>query len=225
MTIPSVSVAGVLDTTLAPELIHRLDQIGLAAVLIEQTASAWSRILPHLGDPMAVDNRANYTGWLRRQVSAWTTAQLPAVSVAAVDWPLASVRPQCLDVVGLLVADLRDLAPQQRSYRIPAQAQHGRSIPPGEIVAAAVLCVLVAGPASALLGPALELTAGTTGIGSATRYLSRCTELAARYGGLVRELDGWAVDEPQQAQLAVRIAEQLATRLADALDAGLRTGW
>jgi hypothetical protein len=225
MTTPSVRGHDVLDVPLDPMLSRRLDEIGLAALILERTASAWARTLPHLADPMATDSQANYTGWLRRQVSAWTCVGLPAVSVAAVDWPLSSVRPQCLDVVGLLNADLRDVAPRHRPHRVPAQAVHGRSVPAGEAAAAAVLCVQAAGPCAVQLAPALELTAGTTGLGSATRFLARCADLAERQGGLARELQRWSVDEPRQSQLAVQIAEQLAGRLAAALEAGTRTGW
>jgi hypothetical protein len=226
MTSLPICTASAVDAPLDAGLQTRLDAAGLAAVLDDVTRPGRERITAHLADPMATDSRATYAAWLRRQVSAWSELRLPAVSVAAVDWPLSSVRPQCLDVVGLLIADLRELSPRMRPTVVPAQAT-SRDLPqPGVIVGAVDLCVRLAAAPARLLLPAQALTAGMTHQGSSTRYLARCADLAERAAGLVRELDRWADGAGAvQTQLAVFTAQGLADRLADSLDARIRHGW
>jgi len=216
-------------TPVDPQLQARITTVGLAATLHERTGAYRARLITHLSDPMAADSRAGYAGWLRRQANAWAQLSLPAVPVASLDWPLASVRPQCLDVVGLLMADLRELNPGRRTLPLSRNSsQPGRhgSADPGVCVAAAQLCVGVAELSAGLLAPARALSAGVTAAGDATRYLSRCVALADRGPGLDRELDTWgATADPAQRQLAVLSAELFALRLAEAFDAASRTGW
>jgi hypothetical protein len=226
MTSLPTTEALAVDAPLDAALRARLDSAGLAAALDDVTRTGCERVITHLADPMATDSRASYAAWLRRQVSSWSELRLPAVSIAAVDWPLASVRPQCLDVVGLLIADLRELSPRLRPTIVPAQATSRELPQPGILVAAADLCVrLAAGPAR-LLGGAQTLTAGTTHQGSATRFLARCADLAERAPGLAREIDRWAEGAGTvQNQLAVLTAQGFAERLADSLDSRVRRGW
>lgn len=200
--------------------------VGLSATLAQVTADAFARVVTHLADPMAADSRATYAAWLRHQVTAWNELHLPAVPLAAVDWPLSSVPPECLDVVGLLMADLRELSPRMRPTLAPRQRAGAESPQPGTIVACVDLCVRFATPAAQLLGPARALTAGLTQVGSSTRYLTGCARLADRGERLRCELDGWAVTAgPAQTRLAVLTAQQLTDRLATALDARVRRGW
>jgi hypothetical protein len=218
--------ATALDDSIDAAERARLDRIGLPALIAELTQDDWLRVTARLADPMAADSRANYTAWLRRQAAAWTAVQLPAVQIAALDWPLASVRPQCLDVVGLIIADLRELSPRNRPAVVPAQANRHDVTPHGTVVAAAVLCLRVAQRAAQLLGPALALSEGTTATGSATRYLARCADLAGRAPGLERELADW-VDGADGTELrqVLTSSQQFTGRLADALEAATRTGW
>lgn len=223
---PDVPMDAPIDAPIDGELQARIEAEGLSAVLADVTRPGYERAVTHLADPLAANSRAAYAAWLRRQVSAWADLGLPAVPVAAVDWPLASVRPQCLDVVGLLLTDLRELSPRMRPTTVPAQATRGGLPQPGVVVACVDLCVRLAVPASQLLAPALALTAGTTQVSSATRYLSRCADLADRAPGLTREVDGWArAAGAVQAQLAVLTARRLTDRLASGLEARVRTGW
>ncbi|HEX2807580.1 MAG TPA: hypothetical protein VHN80_15560, partial [Kineosporiaceae bacterium] len=194
--------------------------------LHERTTGHRARLIAHLADPMATDSRACYAAWLRRQTGAWAQLNLPAVPVASLDWPLASVRPQCLDVVGLLIADLRDLDPGRRRVPLPRTTNGPTGHAPGVCVAAAQVCVGVAELSAGLLASAEALTAGTTATGSATRYLRRCVQLSDRGAGLDRELDSWAASaEPAAVQHAVLFAELFSLRLADAFEAASRTGW
>jgi hypothetical protein len=209
-----------------PKLTSRIATIGLAATLHERTAGQRARLIAHLADPMATDSRANYAAWLRRQTNAWAQLNLPAVPVASLDWPLASVRPQCLDVVGLLIADLRDLDPGRRRLPLPRTGHPQSACTAGICIAAAQVCVAVAELSAGLLASAGALTADTTAAGSATRYLHRCVQLSDRGAGLDRELDSWgAAAEPAALQQTVLSAELFGLRLADAFDAGTRTGW
>src|SRR5664280_3568263 len=116
----------------------------------------------------------------------------PTAPVASLDWPLSSVRPQCLDVVGLLIADLRELDPGRHCVPLPPPAGPQTDSTPSVSVAAAHVCVAVAELSAGLLAPATALTADTTATGTATRYLERCAALGARGAGLDRELDNWA---------------------------------
>jgi hypothetical protein len=214
------------DAPMDPQLQARLETAGLAAVLAEVTRPGCTRAVAHLADPMATDSHAAYAAWLRRQVRAWSEVRLPAVPVAALDWPLASVRPQCLDVVGLLVADLRELSPRTRATIVPVQATGAELPQQGIVVGAVDVCVRLAAAPACLLESARTLTDGPTHVRSATRYLQRCADLSERAPGLAREVDVWAAAAgPVQTQLAVLTARRLADRLADALDARVRTGW
>jgi hypothetical protein len=211
---------------LDPALKARIAAIGFGATLHERTAGHRARLIAHLADPMATDSRAGYAAWLRRQTNAWAQLNLPAVPVASLDWPLAAVRPQCLDVVGLLIADLRDLDPSRRRMPLPRTANAHSDRAAGVCVAAAQVCVAVAELSAGLLPSATALTAGTTATGSATRYLQRCVQLTDRGAGLDRELDSWGASaDPAALQQAVLSAELFNLRLADAFDAGARTGW
>ncbi|HEY6794827.1 MAG TPA: hypothetical protein VI248_09100 [Kineosporiaceae bacterium] len=215
-----------LDVVLDPTVQARLDAVGLPALITERTLAESARVSSALDDPAATASRAGYAAWLRRQAGAWTAVRLPAVHVAALDWPLASVRPQCLDVVGLIVADLRELCPRTRPSRVPVQGWPAETPPHGMIVAAALLCVRVAHRSAGLLGPVLHLSDGITAAGTATRYLSRCQDLAERAAGVEREVTSWAgAADPTQLHLALLASTQLTRRLADALEAGSRTGW
>jgi hypothetical protein len=227
----AVAVTASTPTTpVDPQLQARITTVGLAATLHERTTAHRARLITHLSDPMSADSRTGYAAWLRRQANAWAQLNLPAVPVASLDWPLASVRPQCLDVVGLLMADLRELNPGRRTLPLARQSgqsggRHG-SADPGVCVAAAHLCVGIAELSAGLLVPARALSAGTTATGDATRYLQRCADLADRGAGLDREIDSWgATADPAQRQLAVLSAELFSLRLSDAFDAGTRTGW
>jgi hypothetical protein len=209
-----------------PQLISRIATIGLAATLHERTVGHRARLIAHLSDPMATRSRAGYAAWLRRQRNAWAQLNLPAVPVASLEWPLASVRPQCLDVVGLLIADLRDLDPGRRHVPPARTGPADNDNAPGVCVAAAQVCVAVAELSAGMLTSATALTADTTASGSATRYLQRCAQLSDRGAGLDRELDSWgAAADPAAGQQAVLSAELFSVRLADAFDAGARTGW
>jgi len=215
-----------VDAAVDAALRLRLDRLGLPELVAELTHDDWLRITARLADPMATDSRSNYAAWLRRQASAWTAVRLPAVHVAAPGWPLASVRPQCLDVVGLIVADLRELSPRNRPSIVPAQP-NGHDMPPhGTLIAAALLCRRVAERSAALLPTAEALSAGTTATGTATRYLARCVDLSERAGGLDRELSDW-VDGASEAELADALGQsrRFTARLADALESATRTGW
>jgi hypothetical protein len=214
------------DTAVDPELATRITRAGLSTVLREVSVPGYERITTHLAEPMATQSRAAYAAWLRRQAQAWSELRLPAVPVSAVDWPLRSVSCQCLDVVGLLVADLREISPRTRPTLVPRQSI-GADLPqPGVIVGCVDLCVRIAAPAARLLGPARALTAHLTQVGSSTRYLSRCAELAELVEPLEAELDEWGTSAaPAQAQLAVLTVRHLADDLASALDARFRTGW
>jgi len=215
-----------VDGTLEPAMAERLAAVGLPALIAERTHDDWQRLLARLADPMAADSRANYAAWLRRQARAWTAVQLPAVHVAALDWPLASVRPQCLDVVGLIIADLRDLSPRNRPSVVPAQPNRHDGPAHGTVVAAALLCLRVAERSATLLGRAEALAAGTTALGTGTRYLSRCADLAERAPGVEREVRDWAARaEAHQVVHALTAAHRFTNRLADALEAATRTGW
>jgi hypothetical protein len=109
---------------------------------------------------------------------------------------------------------------------VPAQATSRELPQPGIVVAAVDLCVRLAAAPARLLEPAQALTAGTTLQGPATRYLTRCADLAGRSPGLTREIDRWADGAGQvQTQLAVLTARSLAERLADSLDSRIRRGW
>jgi hypothetical protein len=218
--------ADVLDVPFDPAVQAGLDLVGLPALIRERTLDDVEHVAATLDDPAVAASRAGYAACLRRQAAAWSAVQLPAVDVAAVDWPLASVRPQCLDVVGLIVADLRELAPQTRPGPVPAPGWPAETPPPGAIVAAALLCVRVAQQCVGLLAPALQLSAEITAAGTSTRYLSRCADLAARAPGLDREVATWATTADRaQVHLALRTSTQLTRRLADALEANSRTGW
>jgi hypothetical protein len=215
-----------VDAPQDPHLEARLRTTDLSTVLEEVTRPGCERVAAHLADPAATASRAAYATWLRRQVHAWGEVRLPAVSAAAPDWPLASVRPQCLDVVGLLIADLRELNPRMRPTVVPHQATGAELPQPGIVVAAVDLCVRLAAPPARLLDAARALTEGPTHLHSATRYLARCADLAERAPDLRREIDRWAgTAGPTHAQLAVLTAASLADRLAHALEARVRTGW
>jgi hypothetical protein len=209
-----------------PAVQARIDRVGAVAALREFTEPTRTSLAAHIADPMAADSRAAYVGWLRRQATAWAGLALPTVPVAALEWPLASVRPQCLDVVGLLLADLRELSPGSRPMTVPRQASWHESIVPGICVASAYACTAAAQLASGLLEPALTLTAGMTRVGPATRYLQRCAELTERLDGFHREVDRWAAAAPAtQVQVAAVTAQQQLGRLLQLLEAGRRTGW
>jgi hypothetical protein len=215
-----------IDVPPDPALADRVRELGLPAVLAEVTDGDWSRLRAWLGDPMAVDSRANYAAWLRRQARAWKAVGLPAVHVAALDWPLASVRPQCLDVLGLIVADLRELSPRSRPTIVPAQPGPSDTVPYGTTVAAAALCLRVAQASAPLLGRAQALSAGTSAQGAPTRYLGRCADLAERAGGLDHEVREWGgTADPTQLHQALLTSRRLTRRLADALEAATRPGW
>jgi hypothetical protein len=203
-----------------------LGTAGLSAVLEEVTRPGCELVAAYLADPSATRSLSAYAGWLRRQVYAWSELRLPAVPVAAVDWPLSSVRPQCLDVVGLLIADLRELNPRLRPTVVPRQMT-GPDLPPAGILIASVdLCVRLAAAPARLLPAARALTEGPTHVQSATRYLARCADLADRAAGLHCELDSWAATAgPAQCELAVVTAQEHAQQLADALDARVGSGW
>jgi hypothetical protein len=110
------------------------------------------------------------------------------------------------------------IAPRQATSIEPPQ--------PGVVVGAVDLCVRLAAVPARLRGPAQTLTEGVTHLGTATRYLTRCADLAERAPGLAREVDLWAGSVgPLQTQLAVRTAQHLADQLADALDARVGAGW
>ena len=189
-----------------PRLQARISAGGLAAVLHEQTSSGRAQLIAHLADPMAADSRAHYAGWLRRQLNSWARLALPQVSVASLDWPLSSVRPQCLDVVGLLIA--------------PSDCSEGIC------VAAAHVCVAVAQLSAGLLPAATALAAGRTATGSSTRYLQRCAELADRGPGLDRELDSWgARAHPTALAQALAFSQVFIRQLTEAFDSSIRTGW
>lgn len=215
-----------VDAPHDPHLEAWLRTTGLSAVLAEVTRPGCERVTAHLAGPAATESRVAYAAWLRHQVHAWGEVRLPAVSVAALDWPLASVRPQCLDVVGLLIADLRELNPRMRPTVVPHRATSVELPQPGVVVAAVDLCVRLAAAPARLLEAARALTEGPTHLHSATRYLARCADLAERAPGLQREIDRWAgTAGPVQTRLAVLTAASLADRLAHALDARVRTGW
>jgi hypothetical protein len=204
----------------------RLERAGLAAVLAEVTQSGCDRVTGHLGDPTATASRAAYAAWLRRQVRAWRGLPLPTRTTAAYDWPLTSVGPECLDVLGLLVADLRELAPGMRPTLVPSPAACVEPPQPGDLVAAAYLCVRLAAAPASLLGQAQALTAGVTHLGPATRYLTHCANLAERAHEVPGDVNGWAgTTGPEQVQLAVFSAERLAARLVSALDSPFHAGW
>jgi hypothetical protein len=216
--------APTMDEPLDPELQARVGSVGLTAVLAEVTKPSADRLAAHLADPTVTRSQAAYAAWLRRQVRAWSELRLPASSVAALDWPLASVRPQCLDIVGTIIADLRELAPRMRPTIIPSYATSPDHPRPGVTVAAVDLCVRTAAAPAQLLGPTQELTAGATHLGSATRYLTRCADLVERAPDLQRDVDRWAGEAgPAPTQLAVLTAQHLASRLVDVLEA--RAGW
>jgi len=224
-SLPTPDARGV-DAPLDPQLQARVEAAGLSAVLAEITQPGRAQAIPYLADPMVTDSHASYLAWLRRQLRAWSELRLPSISVVTLDWPLSSVRPQCLDVVGLLIADLREISPRMRPTVVPAQATSAELPQPGIVVAAADLCVRLAEGPARLLDPALALTRGMTHVGSSTRFLARCTDLAERAPGLAREIDRWASTAgPVQTQLAVFTAGRLADRLATALDSRVRTGW
>jgi len=223
---PAAALAAPPAATLDPELADRLGRIGFLDLVSELTHGDWLRVVSRLTDPMATDTRANYAAWLRRQATAWAGVRLPAVHVAAADWPLASVRPACLDVVGLIVADLRELSPRNRPSIVPAQPTGYDTPPHGAVVAAALLCRRIAERSAPLLGPAEALSAGTTALGTATRYLSRCADIAERAPGLDHELQEWAARaDAHQVADALASSRRFTTRLADALEAATRTGW
>lgn len=215
-----------VDAPHDPQLEAQLRTTRLSDVLEEVTRPGCERVVAHLADPAATDSRPAYAAWLRRQVHAWAALDLPAVSVASLDWPLAAVRPQCLDVVGLLLADLRELNPRLRPTVVPRQAT-GSGLPrPGVVIASVDLCVRLAAAPALLLPAARALTEGPTHLHSATRYLARCADLAERAPGLRREIDAWADRaDPAQRQLAVQTAERFADRLSATLDARAQSGW
>src|SRR5690606_23839425 len=101
------------------------------------------------------------------------------------------------------------------------------ALPPhGTIVAAALLCLRVAQRSAGLLPAAEALARGATAYGTATRYLSRCADLADRAAGLEHEIQEWSVRaDASDLAGAVAGAEQFTARLADALEAATRTGW
>jgi len=222
---PGVDTPGVAAPQ-DPQLEARLRTTGLSAVLEEAIRPGCERVVTYLADPTATGSRSSYAAWLRRQVHAWSELRLPAVSVAAVDWPLASVRPQCLDVVGLLIADLRELNPRLRPTIVPRQASGVELPQPGIVIASVYLCVRLAAAPARLLDAARAVTEGPTHLHSATRYLARCADLAERAPGLRREIDSWSTSAgPVQTQLAVLTARSYAHRLAEALDARVSAGW
>ena len=197
----------------------------LNVLVSELTVADLERIEVGLDLEQATSSLARYTAWLRRQVCAWTVVGLPAVSVAALDWPLASVRPQCLDVVGLILTDLRELSPGTRPGVVPSQPGHYLA-PPGVMVAAALLCLDVARRCAPLLPGATALSASRTAQGTGTRYLARCADLADRAAGAEREIRDWGtLAAPEQVEHARTAARRFTARLADALDTGRRTGW
>jgi hypothetical protein len=206
--------------------IQASDVAGLPALVAERTSGDWARITARLSEPGATSTRATYAGWLRHQAAAWSAVPLPAVPVAALDWPLASVRPQCLDVVGLIIADLRELSPRNRPPIVPPQGWRTETPPHGAVVGAALLCVRVAQLAAPLLGRALRLSAGITAAGSATRYLGRCADLAERAPGVQREVTNWAAKAgDSQVHHAVTTSQLFTRRLADAWEASTPSGW
>ena len=230
MTRTPIGAATVADPGLAvplpADLAERLATVGLPALVAERTRADRERVADHLSGRSAVASRAAYTAWLRRQATAWRAVRLPAVDVAVLDWPLSSVRPQCLDVVGLIVADLRELDPRHRPAPVPAQPGRHDATPVGAVVAAALLCVHVAELTAPLLPGAEALHAGVTATGPATRYLGRCAELAERAPGLDREVTAWAANAPgDHVHHAVLAGQLFAARLAEALDATEPTGW
>jgi hypothetical protein len=208
------------------QLRARIDQLGLAGALRETTHAHRAALAAHLADPAAAASRAAYVGWLRRQIAAWAQVPLPTVHVASLEWPLASVRPQCLDVVGLLVADLRELSPGSRPPLLPRQATSYEGVRPGLVIAAAHTCLSAARLAADLLAPARTLTAGMTRVGPATRFLERCAGLAERADGFERDVERWGHQtSASESELAVRNTAAHLRRLVEVLDAGRHPGW
>src|SRR5512135_2806921 len=199
---PVTSPAAVLTCADPAEAVACVDaatwSTSWSTALAAACAPALERIDTLAADPGVIGSRAGYAGWLRRQSAAWWFADLPAVPVATPHWQLSSVRPACLDVLGLLAADLREISPGARPA-IPRQPSPAEAVDVTRQVGAVYTCVSVAALLAPLLPAAQSLTAGLTQVGSSTRYLQRCADLAERTAGLQRELDQWAVRAGQDA--------------------------
>lgn len=212
--------------TTAPDLLAKINRIGLSAALGEASAGAHERIVAHLSGSTATESRASYAGWLRRQIRAWSELDLPVVPFGVTDWPLRSLSPRHLDVVGLLMADLREISPRTRPTLVPRQSRSTDLPTTGMIMGSAEMCARLAAPTSHLLESAQALTAHLTRVGSSTRYLSRCAEIAAMGDEIAAELDAWARNvEPAQVALAALTSRRLTEELAAALEARHQTGW
>lgn len=212
--------------------------------LDECTAAARERAVQRLCDPAGVRDRAAYAAWLRRTAAAWARVPLP-VAPEPQRWPFDAVGPACLDVLGPLGADLRDVTmasgaavcvPVALTGPVGRGRADGRSHEVLPLLAAAVyVTVEICARTAGLVPDALALSRDPrTPLG--LRFLRRCSSASAARTVLRRELGTWAARThrldptdghatgPQTLDLTARTATRLTTALADALDTR-RRGW
>jgi hypothetical protein len=232
-TVLTSAATAVVDA--APSVADDLRRLGLVATLEAHTWADRSRSSAHLSDLAAVDSRAAYAAWLRRLGAAWARVQLPVTRDAA--WPLATVGPECLDVLGPLRADLRDVTlaaggagtsgPDALTFAprpAGAAGSRGRTGGPagcGTVVGAAYASVVLASDAAVLLPGALALAVDLRApVG--LRFLRRCAAAAADRTSLRQELaTGLPADVAEE---AVRTAVDVTRGLAEGLTAR-PAGW
>ena len=213
-------------------------------LLDECTAAARDRAVQRLCYPAAVRDRAAYATWLRRTAAAWARVPLP-VAPEPQRWPFDAVGPACLDVLGPLEADLRDVTmasgaavcvPVWPAAPVGRGRTGGRTREVLPLLAAAVyVTVEICARTAELVPDALALSRDPrTPVG--LRFLRRCSSASAARTVLRGELATWAertrqldppdghATGPQSLDLAARTATRLATALADALDTR-RRGW
>jgi hypothetical protein len=210
-----------------------LRRLGFLATLEARTWASRSRAAAVLADPGAVASRAAYAAWLRRVATAWSRVALPAWSGTG-RWPFPSVDPQCLDLLGHLRADLRDVTLAAGGVSLPGPA--GRQVLAGTgrteeqaVLAGSVYAAVVLGSDAAVLVPGALGLAAEPRAPLGLRFLRGCAAAAAARTPLRRELARWAEGLPQpegraHAELAVRTACDLVEHVADALQ-GPRRGW
>lgn len=181
-----------------------------------------------LADPEAVASRGAYAAWLRRTAEAWSrlplaTSPVPAQRSAtgtssAVRWPLLTVGPDCLDGRADLAADLRDLAlAGGGAVGLPARRSAATEHPADEafLVGAAHVAMVVSADAAVLTQAAVALAEATDWAPVGTRFLRRCSDLAAARQPMRRELVAWAAAAgPEAAERAVLTARTLSLELA-----------
>lgn len=213
-------------------------------LLDECTAAARERAFERLCDPAAVRDRASYATWLRRTAAAWARVPLP-VAPEARRWPFDAVGPACLDVLGPLEADLRDVTmasgaavcvPVSLTGPVGRGRADSRTREVLPLLAAAVyVTVEICARTADLVPDALALSRDPrTPVG--LRFLRRCSSASAARTVLRGELATWAertrrldpphghATGPQSLDLTARTATRLATALADAVDTR-RRGW